>query len=213
MSNAVLDRDSSVREAVIEELSTTMFTGARFMPSLRFVALISLCVDSEHGHSAANAHAANVGRRTSSIKAAATQCIKNIRVAFQSTQAQCRSLGRDAEKNFENKLKMKIMPEYCVPYAMHLLAFRHETPGTAGALNADDSLLDDDELADAEASQRMLKKRLKWLFDPLIQSLGEGADNVSVPLNRCSCNLFSFAGTSHAFCVALCSDFFSSSNG
>ena len=62
---------------------------------------------------------------------------------------------------------------------MHLLAFRHETPGAAGALNADDSLLDDDELANAEASQKMLKKRLKWLFDPLVQSLGESADNVS----------------------------------
>ena len=60
-----------------------------------------------------------------------------------------------------------------------MLAFRHETPGAAGALNADESLLDDDELANAEASQKMLKKRLKWLFDPLIQSLGESADNVS----------------------------------
>ena len=31
-----------------------------------------------------------------------------------------------------------------------------------------------------EASQKTLKQRLKWLFDPLIQSLGAGADNVSV---------------------------------
>eukprot|EP00804_Cyclotella_cryptica_P029241 CCRYP_011675-RB/>CCRYP_011675-RB protein AED:0.01 eAED:0.01 QI:1427/1/1/1/1/0.75/4/248/1365 len=178
LSNAVLDKATSVRESVMEELST-MYTASRFMPSLRFVALITLCVDSDHGHLSANANAANVGRRSVSIKTAATQCIKSIRNTFQSTQAQCRSLGREAEKNFESRLKMKIMPEYCVPYAFHLLAFRHETPGAAGALNADDSFLDEDELANAEASQKTLKKRLKWLFDPLIHSLGEGADNIS----------------------------------
>jgi hypothetical protein len=177
MSSALLDREPSVRGAVMEELAT-MYTG-KFLPSLRFVALITLCVDGEHGHPAANAHAANVGRRAASTKASATQCIKGFRATYQSTQAQCRSLGRKAEKNFENNLKMRVMPEYSVPFALHLLAFRHETPGAAGALNADDSMLDDEELANMEASQKMLKKRLKWLFDPLINSLGEGADNVS----------------------------------
>lgn len=180
LSSSLLDRDSTVRGAVMEELST-LYSG-KFMPSLRFVALITLCVDGEPGHPAANARAANVGRRSASTKAIATTCIKGIRTAFQNYQAQSRSLGRDAEKTFENKIKMKMMPEYALPYALHLLAFRHETPGAAGALNADDSLLDEDELADAEASQRMLKKRLKSLFDPLIKSLGDGADNVSLIL-------------------------------
>ena len=177
MSSAVLDKEPIVRGAVMEELAH-MYTGSKFAPSLRFVALVSLCVDGDNGHHSANGYAANVGRRSTSIKVAATQCIRNLRVTFQSTQAQCRSYGRDAEKNFENNYKMKVMPEYSVPYALHLLAFRHETPGAAGALSADGSLLDDDELANAEASQKVLKKRLKWLFDPLIQSLGDSADNV-----------------------------------
>eukprot|EP00956_Cyclotella_meneghiniana_P011746 scaffold16521_cov66-Cyclotella_meneghiniana.AAC.9 len=184
LSGVLLDRESSVRGAVMEELAN-MFTGSKTVPSLRFVALVTLCVDGESGYPAVNAHASNVGKRSASTKTAAIACIKNLRSTFQSAQAQCRSMGRKAEKNFENSLKMKLMPEYSVPYgenpafALHLLAFRHETPGAAGALNADDSLLDDDELANAEASQKMLKKRLKWLFDPLVQSLGESADNIS----------------------------------
>ena len=178
ISEAVLDKESSVRGAVMEELAN-MYNVSKTVPGLRFVALVALCADGDHGHPAANAHAANVGKRSSSTKAAATTCIKRLRLTCQASQAQSRSLGRKAEKAFENRHKMKLMPEYSVPFALHLLAFRHETPGAAGALNADDSLLDDDELANAEASQKMLKKRLKWLFDPLIQSLGESADNVS----------------------------------
>ena len=30
------------------------------------------------------------------------------------------------------------MPEYCVPYALHLLAFRHETASAAGTLAGED---------------------------------------------------------------------------
>jgi hypothetical protein len=102
-------------------------------------------------------------------------------MSYHSAQAQRNPLGRMEEKNFENNLKMRVMPEYSVPFALHLLAFRHETPGAAGASNADDSMLDDNELASMEASQKMLKKRLKWLFDPLIKSSGQDVDvdNVS----------------------------------
>eukprot|EP00985_Skeletonema_marinoi_P018887 scaffold10684_cov58-Skeletonema_marinoi.AAC.1 len=75
------------------------------------------------------------------------------------------------------------MPEYCVPYALHLLAFRHETASAAGTLAGEDDSdaeMEADELAQSEeASEKRLKKRLKFLFDPLIQSLGERADNVS----------------------------------
>jgi hypothetical protein len=179
LGSALLDRESSVRGAVMKELAT-MYTG-RFLPSLRFVALITLCVNEENGYPAANAYAANVGRQAAITKASITQCIKGFRMSYHSAQAQRNPLGRMEEKNFENNLKMRVMPEYSVPFALHLLAFRHETPGAAGASNADDSMLDDNELASMEASQKMLKKRLKWLFDPLIKSSGQDVDvdNVS----------------------------------
>ena len=176
----------------MDELSQMYQGKSKFMPSLRFVSLIALCVDGEQGHPAVNARAANVGsRRSTSTKAAATTCVRNIRTAFQNYQAQARSLGRESEKHFEGKLKMKIMPEYSLPFALHLLAFRHETPGAAGALNADDSLLDDDELADAEAAQRMLKKRLKSLFDPLIKPVDYEISANEDSLHLFICKIFS----------------------
>ena len=103
-----------------------------------------------------------------------------------------RTKGRAAEKYFEN-MKKTLMPEYCVPYALHLLAFRHETASAAGTLAGEDESESEDESEGGaeklrhsqEASQKMLKKRLKWLFDPLIHSLGTKADNVSL-----SCRLF-----------------------
>ena len=202
LSNIFLDRDSNVRDSVMEELSFML--GQRYSPSLRFVALVTLCADGDHGaHSAANANAANVGRRSISIKFVATQCIKSLRMTCQATQAQCRSLGREAEKNFENRLKMKIMPEYCVPFALHLLSFRNETVSAAGTLAANNSSyedLADEEVASYEAaSQKMLKKRLKWLFDPLIHSLGEGADNVSISSIYPRETIFSCRNQPHVF--------------
>ncbi|KAL9188826.1 hypothetical protein ACHAXT_007204 [Thalassiosira profunda] len=206
LSLALLDEDKSVRGAFVDELSC-LYTGAgafravglpQLAPSLRFVALVTLCADGDHGaHSAANglpAGFANVGhKKTHAAKAAATRCTKELRTVCQSAAAQCRSLGRAAEANFEARLKRKLMPEYVVPYAMHLLAFRGETASAAGTLagEADDAASDvaseGDEEAGAsgevlhgqEASQKMLRKRLKWLFDPLVQSLGASADNIS----------------------------------
>lgn len=207
LSLALLDADKSVRGAFVDELSC-LFTGAGAFravglpppaPSLRFVALVTLCADGDHGaHSAANglpAGAANVGHKKShAAKAAATRCTKDLRAVCQSAAAQCRSAGRAAENNFEKRLKRKLMPEYIVPYALHLLAFRRETASAAGTLagEPDDAESDvasegdeeggasGDVLHGQEAGQRMLKKRLKWLFDPLVQSLGASADNVSL---------------------------------
>mmetsp|Transcript_210 Transcript_210/g.393 ORF Transcript_210/g.393 Transcript_210/m.393 type:complete len:1914 (-) Transcript_210:1028-6769(-) len=199
LTSALLDSDKSVRSSFLEELSC-MFTGSgkfragtgpRVAPSLRFVSFVTLCADGDgHGgqHSHANAGAANVGvRKSASVKNSATQVIKMLRATCQHVSAQCRLQGRSAEKNFESRLKMKLMPEYCVPYALHLLAFRHETASAAGTL-AGENESDDEEaenetkeelLHSQEASQKMLKKRLKLLFDPLIESLGAGADNIS----------------------------------
>ena len=97
-------------------------------------------------------------------------------------------MGKETEKKFENYYKMLLMPEYVVPFSFHLLALRRETPSVGGVTSdappgkkeADDSdeetgpLVDDD-----ESQQRVLRKRLKWLFEPLVQSLGDSADNIS----------------------------------
>lgn len=209
LSSSLLDKDKYVRSSVIEELCA-MYTGSgKFRahgaqpvaPSLRFVSLVTLCADGDGTggqHSAANAGAANVGKKTGSVKNAATSLIKQLRTTVQTLQAQVRANGRSAEKNFESNLKMLLMPEYSVPYALHLLAFRHETASAAGTLAGEnESESENEEMADGgdeelmhtqEASQKMLKKRLKWLFDPLIQSLGAGADNVSILWFSLSCN-------------------------
>jgi hypothetical protein len=181
LSSALLDKDASVYASVMDELSA-MFTGrgkfralssAPMAPSLRFVSLVTLCAD----------------RDGQNVKNAASSVIKQLRMTCQSVQAQCRQQGRIAEKNFENRLKMLLMPEYSVPYALHLLVFRRETAFAAGTLmENNDSEDEGDALVETmhtqEANQKILKKRLKWLFDPLIQSLGAGADNVSDDFDR-----------------------------
>ena len=76
-------------EAVMEQL-TKMLTGtsgSRFAPSLRFLALVSLCPDSDqnHGSIIANGNAASVGRRSALIKVAAFQCITSLRRTCEAT--------------------------------------------------------------------------------------------------------------------------------
>ena len=192
LSSALVDEDKSVSSSVMEEL-LAMYTGsgkfrasntAPMAPSLRFVSLVTFCADGD-GHGGQHSV---VGKK---VKSAASSLIKQLRATSQVVQAQCRQQGRTAEKNFENRLKLFLMPEYSVPYAIHLLAFRQETASAAGILaggNKNASSDEDEEMAGEEnkmmhaqeASQKTLKQRLKWLFDPLIQSLGAGADNVSV---------------------------------
>ena len=67
---------------------------------------------------------------------------------------------------------------------MSLLAFRRETPSAGGASYAKSTGLtqsskDDENYEVDEGQHRVLKKRLKWLFDPLVSSLGDTADNIS----------------------------------
>eukprot|EP00574_Skeletonema_japonicum_P008396 CAMPEP_0201719072 /NCGR_PEP_ID=MMETSP0593-20130828/4392_1 /ASSEMBLY_ACC=CAM_ASM_000672 /TAXON_ID=267983 /ORGANISM="Skeletonema japonicum, Strain CCMP2506" /LENGTH=1727 /DNA_ID=CAMNT_0048209463 /DNA_START=14 /DNA_END=5197 /DNA_ORIENTATION=+ len=175
LSNVLLDKDASVRDSVAEELSFMLsgigkyrHGGIGSAPSMRFIAFVTLCAES---------------RKAGKVKTAMMQCISSLRGSIATCQAQVRAMGKAAEKNFENNLKMKLMPEYCVPYALHLLAFRHETASAAGTLAGEDDSdaeMEADELAQSEeASEKRLKKRLKFLFDPLIQSLGERADNIS----------------------------------
>lgn len=178
LSSALVDEDKTGNSSVMEELLAMYTSSGKFrpnnsppmVPSLRFVSLVTLCAD---GDSA-------VGKK---VKRAVTLLIKQLRATSQVVQAQCCQQGRNAEKNFENRLKLLLMPEYSVPYAIHLLVLRQETASAVGSAREDSSASEGEAAAEEvhvqEASQKMLKQRLKWLFDPLIQSLGSGADNIS----------------------------------
>lgn len=196
LSTAFLDDERVVRDKMMEELGLLLTgngkykkspgTGMAMAPKLRFLAFVVLCTDGDHGadHSVANGNAANVGKRSSNTKSNATGCITFLRKAYEVTAAQARADGPEAEKRFETQMKVMVMPEYVVPYAFHLLAFRRETPSAGGASYAKSTGLtqsskDDENYEVDEGQHRVLKKRLKWLFDPLVSSLGDTADNIS----------------------------------
>ena len=200
LAGSLLDEERSVREGIMEELSMmltgtgayrqSISIGSAMAPCLRFVAMVTLCTDADHGagHSGANANAANVGKRALTVKNAAMQCISSLRKTCDATLTRCRALGAAAEHRFESQFKMMIMPEYSVPYALHLLAFRRETPSAGGSTGSGltqriGTQHDEEEEAyksvDEENQHKVLRKRLKWLFEPLVHSLGDGADNIS----------------------------------
>lgn len=197
LSSAFLDEERVVRLAAMDELSA-FFKGAGIYgseksrlppkaPSLRFVSFITLCSDGDREQDVANGSAANVGKFSSTIKSAALHCIVNLRKMSEATFTQCCAMGKDAEKRFETHVKMLIMPEYSVPLAFHLLSHRRETPSEGAIMDGDASEGDNEMMGDDDRSvvgndegqQRTLRKRLKLLFDPLVQSLGDGADNIS----------------------------------
>eukprot|EP00980_Cylindrotheca_fusiformis_P007770 scaffold1650_cov135-Cylindrotheca_fusiformis.AAC.5 len=189
LAGAFLDDESAVRGAVMKELSLMMTGHGKFgkirgqsamAPLLRLVAFVVLCVDGDQamGHATANGNAANVGRMIVSTKAHAKECIAALRKAYEITAAQARANGPDAEKMFESKVKVALMPEFIIPYAMHLLAFRPETPLAVPNPSGVTQLLASTGGID-EIGQRVLRKRLKGLFDPVVLSLGDSADNIS----------------------------------
>ena len=75
-------------------------------PPLRFVALVSLYADEDHGaeHDGANGNAANVHKVTAAVKSAATQCVDFLRDISDNTYThQCRSIEKEAEQKFDTK--------------------------------------------------------------------------------------------------------------
>jgi hypothetical protein len=200
LSEAFLDEERVVREVVMEELALMLsgsgiygVEGSRLppqSPALRFVSLVVLCTDGDHGadHDGANGNAANVGKLAIQTKTSVLNCIVNLRRTCDDCYTRSRSMGKATEKKFENQYKMMLMPEYVVPFSFHLLALRRETPsagGTAAGVppgKKDVDYSDEDTGAQSvedESQQRVLRKRLKWLFEPLVQSLGDSADNIS----------------------------------
>jgi hypothetical protein len=137
-----------------------------FVPNLRFLAYMVLCPDCDLGTSKShtNGDAANVGRRSTTTKAAGLQCVVSLRRTCEDTMLRCRAMSRKAEKNFENNLKMLLMPEFAVPYAFHILAFRPETPSGGFNQSTPPDERSDDEEEDEEGCHKVLMKRLRCLF-------------------------------------------------
>jgi hypothetical protein len=199
LAEVFLDDERVVREKVMEELGL-MLTGKgkygksywgseKMAPHLRFLALVSLCTDGDNraDHSGSNGNAANVGKISVHTKSNATECVRQMRHIFESSAAQSRALGSDAEKKFEAQMRVRLMPEYMVPYAFHLLAFRRETPSTGGSAYSKSTGVtqttqndDDEEYEVDEGQHKILRKRLKLLLDPLVSSLGDCADNIQL---------------------------------
>jgi hypothetical protein len=188
LSGVFLDDEKVCRDRLLLELGLMLTGNGKFgkykgseqavIPSLKFFAFIVFCVDGEHGsmHCGANGNAANVGKRSQNTKSDATEGVIFLRKAFEETSAQARARGPEAEEEFEKKMKTVLMPEYVVPYAFHLLSFRRETPSSGASAPGG---ADDEYAEDAESQHRVLRKRLKWLFDPLVLSLGDSAGNIS----------------------------------
>jgi len=185
LASSLLDDERVVRKSVMEELGL-MLTGhekystklgmGTMAPRLRFVAMSVFCIDGSHGsHSRGNGNAANIGKSVRNQKGNINGCIEYLRKVYESSSAQYRAQGPQAEKQFETFTKLTIMPEYAVPYAYHLLTYRHETPSNTAGGKAND----DEEFEIDEGGQKVLKKRLKALYDPLVLQLGVSADNIS----------------------------------
>lgn len=185
LSSILLDDERVVRTAVMQELGLMLTGNGKYSeskgiksmaPRLRFLAFLVLCSDGDHGadHTIANGNAANVGKCTHDTKVNAASCVAFLRRMFEAHSAESRAKGPEAENHFELHMKLTVMPECAVPYAYHLLTFRRETPSVAEKTT--------DEATDCEideSCQKILRKRLKCLFDPLVQTLGDSADNIS----------------------------------
>jgi hypothetical protein len=132
LSEAFLDEERVVREVAMEEL-TLMLSGSGIYgvegsrlpaqtPSLRFVSLVILCTDGDHGadHDGANGNAANVGKLSTQTKTSVLNCIVKLRSTCDDCYTKSRSMGKETEKKFENYYKMLLIPEYVFPFSFHL---------------------------------------------------------------------------------------------
>jgi hypothetical protein len=208
LANVFLDDERVVREKVMAELGL-MLTGhgkygrscgfgMAMPPRQKFLSLVVLCPDGENANGIGNA--ASVGKHANHAKKNALSCVNSMRVKFEVEAEQARANGPAAEQRFERGgMKFSLMPEYVVPYAFHLLAFRKETPMGTLLMGATGNYAgsSDDEASVAvsnEIQHRVLRKRLRWLFDPLVQSLGDSADNISFLISM-SAKLSRFAPT------------------
>jgi len=168
LGSLFLNTSMKIREGVLSEWNHMMLGTKSYChdniasaPALRFLAYSIFIPDS-----AVYFHEIEPSPNfCQTLKSTTFQTVSTLRRTCEQTLAQCRAISHEAEENFEKRYKMNIMPEFVVPFAFHLLVFREE------------ALIDDD-----EKDQIFLKKRLKFLFEPLVLSLGESADNISLLL-------------------------------
>ena len=196
LGGVFLDEELVVRCTVVEELAVFL-TGqevyeppkgaAKLAPAHRFAAYIVLCADADgaSANSRVNGNAARVGKISQRVKVAAQKCINNMRQGCDRELAQCAVGSRQMDK------VSIFLPEYITPHAFHLLSYRREGPSEAVTPERSKASIGaakrtsegSTKSLDEAAKQKMLKKRLKFLFDPLIFSLGDGADNISFLLS------------------------------
>jgi hypothetical protein len=193
LSKVFVDADVEVRQAAVSNLSL-MLTGqgsfAKIAPNLRFLAMVVMAADMEGvggGKSDVNGGAANIGKASVAARAAALQCTKILRNTCDASLIQCKAQGPRGEQMFEQRIKPMVMPEFALPWALHLLAFRKETPIVKEGSNASAN----------NAAFKQLKRRLKWLLEPLVQSLGNQADNISFLLRMTELIASSFECTDY----------------
>jgi hypothetical protein len=164
LGKAFTDEEAIVRDTVISELAK-LYGGSGCYgmetsrlppkaPSLRILSYAVLCDDKD-------------------LRTAVGQCVVNMRIATEAAYTHCCAMG--TEHKFETQYKMLLMPEYCMPFAFHLLSHRREVLNE-GQGDDDASIADEGAVG---RSERFVRKRLKFVLDPLIQSLGGEADNIS----------------------------------
>jgi hypothetical protein len=177
LSQVLSDSDASVRGACVDELSCMLTGGGSFKkgmaPSLRFLALGCFGADGDGvpgNVSAANGGACNLGKQSGALKASTTDSVKNLRITCDATMAQCKAMGPTGEARFENVFKPMVMPEFALAYALHLLALRKESPKAKKPVG---------DKGEIDGSYKMLLKRLRWILEPLVSSLGDHANNIS----------------------------------
>jgi len=209
LASSLLDDERVVRNAVIEELGFMLTGSGKFStilgmqpmaPRLRFVAMSVFCIDGSQGsNSRANANAANIGKSINSQKKNIANCITELRKTCESHAAQYRAKGPKFEEEFETSIKLTVMPEYAVPYAFHLLTRRLETPSSKLLGKKQGGKTDDRDNEIDESGNKILRKRLKALYDPLVQQLGSSADNISFLLRMVEMLSKSFEPVSVSF--------------
>jgi hypothetical protein len=190
LAGVFLDDERVVRSAVMEELGEMLTANGKYAsvpgqqamaPRLRFLAYTVLCTDGEHNanHSSANGGAANVGKHIHNVLGNAHGCVAYLRRVYEAGAAQARANGDEAEKRYQTFTKVTVMPEYSVPYAFHLLAFRPETPLAQGEKKnrTDEDYVGEDSALLDEKATNTLSKRIKNLFE-ILTSTADG-NNVS----------------------------------
>ena len=195
LGDILTDEEQSVREKVIREYSDLIagygkyYHDNTYAPSLRLLSLTVLCADPDNNRNGvvASGNTAVVGKTSDLVKSRASVAVVNLRKTSDQCRAQCVASGRASEELFDKHYKFQLMPECSLSFSLHLLSFRSETPSKSSGVTNDTTI--EEEESDAEddlntvakdsAKTKMLRKRLKWLIEPLVQSLGDGANNIS----------------------------------